>query len=63
MSRFFPASRENELVLVDAGCDYRGYSSDLSRTWPVTGRFNKVQRELYEAVLDVQEICIKVCKR
>ncbi|RDD44374.1 putative Xaa-Pro aminopeptidase 3 [Trichoplax sp. H2] len=53
---------DDELVLVDAGCDYRCYSSDISRTWPINGRFNRAQRQLYEAILDVQETCIKACK-
>lgn len=49
---------DGELVLVDAGCEFRHYASDISRTWPVNGRFSGPQRELYEVVLAVQEICI-----
>jgi Xaa-Pro aminopeptidase len=44
-----------DLILVDAGCDYGGYSSDITRTWPLSGRFSTYQKLVYEAVLDVQE--------
>ncbi|XP_041359633.1 xaa-Pro aminopeptidase 3-like isoform X2 [Gigantopelta aegis] len=50
-----------ELVLMDAGCEYFGYTSDISRTWPVSGKFNAAQQSLYEAVLFVQESCIAMC--
>ena len=43
-----------ELVLMDAGCEYNGYSSDITRTWPVGGRFTEAQKIVYEIVLDVQ---------
>jgi Xaa-Pro aminopeptidase len=46
--------REKELVLIDAGSEYGMYASDITRTFPVDGRFTKAQRELYEMVLDVQ---------
>jgi Xaa-Pro aminopeptidase len=44
--------REGELLLMDAGCELHGYSSDVSRTWPVSGTFSVQQREVYEIVLD-----------
>ncbi|CAJ0756726.1 16020_t:CDS:10 [Entrophospora sp. SA101] len=43
--------RDGELVLMDAGGEYYGYASDITRTWPVNGRFTQPQKELYEAVL------------
>ncbi|WP_345985005.1 aminopeptidase P N-terminal domain-containing protein [Sulfurimonas sp. HSL-1656] len=43
-----------ELVLIDAGCEYRHYATDITRTFPVDGRFTEAQKEVYEAVLDVQ---------
>lgn len=46
--------RDGELCLVDAGCEYGGYTADLTRTWPVSGRFTKPQRALYEVVLRAQ---------
>lgn len=36
------------------GCEYFGYNSDITRTWPVSGMFTAPQRALYEALLDVQ---------
>ena len=45
---------------MDAGAEYHGYVSDVTRTWPVNGRFTEAQRDLYEAVLRVKEECIKV---
>lgn len=47
-----------ELVLMDAGCEYHGYSSDLTRTWPISGEFSPAQKVLYEGLLDVQKKCI-----
>jgi len=47
--------REGELVLVDAGCEFDGYASDITRTWPVSGRFSAPQKALYELVLRAQE--------
>ncbi|UFS62024.1 aminopeptidase P N-terminal domain-containing protein [Sulfurimonas sp. HSL-3221] len=43
-----------ELVLIDAGCEYRHYATDITRTFPVDGRFSEAQKEVYEAVLEVQ---------
>lgn len=43
-----------DLLLVDAGCEYRNYASDISRTWPVNGKFTPEQRALYEIVLEAQ---------
>ncbi|MEN8146761.1 MAG: aminopeptidase P N-terminal domain-containing protein [Campylobacterota bacterium] len=43
-----------ELVLVDAGCEYGFYASDITRTFPVNGAFTPAQKELYNMVLDVQ---------
>ena len=53
--------RAGELVLMDAGANWRGYLSDISRTWPVSGRFSAAQRDVYEAVLEVQVDAIKRC--
>lgn len=50
-----------DLVLVDAGAHYGGYSADISRTWPVAGKFSEPQKQLYEAVLNVNKKCIKLC--
>lgn len=54
--------KDGELVLMDAGAEYIGYCGDISRTWPVNGRFSPPQALLYGAVLRVQEHCIKACR-
>ncbi|EXJ16400.1 Xaa-Pro aminopeptidase [Imhoffiella purpurea] len=46
--------RDGDLVLIDAGCELDGYASDITRTFPVNGRFSPPQRELYELVLAAQ---------
>ena len=43
-------ARDGELVLVDAGAEYRGYAADITRTFPVSGRFSKPQRALHDLV-------------
>ena len=45
---------------MDAGSEFHGYSSDITRTWPVSGKFTEPQRELYELVLRVQKKCLRV---
>eukprot|EP00040_Diaphanoeca_grandis_P017602 m.92114 g.92114 ORF g.92114 m.92114 type:complete len:484 (-) comp26523_c0_seq1:141-1592(-) len=46
--------RDGDMVLMDAGAEYRGYCGDVSRTWPINGKFSDPQRDIYEAVLRVQ---------
>lgn len=53
--------KDGEMVLMDAGCELHGYTSDLTRTWPVSGQFTEPQKHLYNATLRVQEECIKLC--
>jgi len=45
--------RDGDLVLIDVGASYANYASDLTRTYPVNGRFTRRQRDVYEAVLRV----------
>ncbi len=47
--------KDGDLLLIDAGCEYRCYASDITRTFPVNGRFTAEQRAVYEVVLDAQE--------
>ena len=46
--------RDGELILIDAGCELDGYASDITRTYPVNGRYSAPQRRLYELVLAAQ---------
>ncbi|WKB50921.1 aminopeptidase P N-terminal domain-containing protein [Eleftheria terrae] len=50
--------KPGELCLIDAGCELDGYASDITRTFPVDGRFTAPQRELYELVLAAQEAAV-----
>jgi len=45
---------EGDLVLIDAGCEFQMYASDITRTFPINGKFTPPQKELYEMVLNVQ---------
>jgi Xaa-Pro aminopeptidase len=47
--------RDGQLVLVDSGCEYEMYASDVTRTWPVNGRFTPEQRAIYDVVLAAQK--------
>jgi len=53
---------DGDMLLVDAGCEYQYYAADISRTWPINGRFTKAQRTVYEWVLKAQEAAIKTIK-
>lgn len=52
----------NELVLIDIGAEYGYYASDISRTYPSSGKFTPRQRKLYEAVLEAEEEIIRALK-
>jgi len=54
--------KDGDLLLIDAGASYKGYASDITRTFPVGGKFTKPQREVYDIVLDVQLKCIEATK-
>ncbi|GAW26952.1 putative xaa-pro dipeptidase [Rosellinia necatrix] len=51
-----------ETVLVDAGGEYGTYITDITRTWPVSGKFTAAQRDLYGAVLNVQRSVVSLCR-
>lgn len=54
--------KSGDLLLIDAGCEYDYYASDITRTFPVNGRFSKAQRALYEVVLEAQYAAIEEIK-
>jgi Xaa-Pro aminopeptidase len=51
--------RDGELLLVDAGAEYKGYAADITRTFPVNGRFTEAQRDIYNLVLEAQISCVE----
>ena len=53
---------DGELVLIDAGAEYQGYASDITRTFPANGRFSPAQRQIYELVLAAQTAAIAAVK-
>lgn len=50
--------RDGSLVLIDAGCEFNGYAGDITRTFPVNGRFTPAQREIYDIVLESLETAL-----
>ena len=54
-------ARDGDLLLMDAGCEYNGYCSDITRTWPINGKFTGAQAAVYNAVLDAHKACIEAC--
>ena len=54
--------KDGDLILFDLGAQYKYYNADISRTFPVSGKFTKRQKEVYNAVLSVNEEIIKMIK-
>jgi len=50
---------DGDLVLIDAGCEFDGYAADITRTWPLNGRFSAPQKRLYELVLAAQSAALR----
>lgn len=53
---------DNQLVLMDVGSEYHGYSADVTRTIPANGKFTPEQRAIYQLVYEAQEEVFKICK-
>ncbi len=54
--------QDGELLLIDAGCEFGYYASDVTRTFPVNGQFNEAQRRVYQLVLDSQTAAIEATR-
>jgi Xaa-Pro aminopeptidase len=54
--------RDGDLLLIDAGCELDGYASDITRTFPVNGKFSGPQKDLYELVLASQTAAIEAVR-
>ena len=53
--------RDGDVVLIDAGAEFRGYAADITRSWPNNGKFTQAQKEIYQLVLDSQYAAIEEC--
>jgi Xaa-Pro aminopeptidase len=53
---------QNQLVLMDVGAEYHGYSADVTRTFPANGKFTEAQKAIYQLVYDAQEAVFPLCK-
>ena len=53
---------DNQLLLMDVGCEYHGYSADVTRTVPANGKFTPEQKAIYQLVYDAQEAIFPLCK-
>ena len=54
--------KDGDLLLVDAGAEYQGYASDITRTFPINGKFTQAQREIYDLVLKTQTSCVDMVR-
>lgn len=53
---------DGEVVLIDAGSEYEGYAADITRSWPINGKFTEAQRQIYDLVLKAQLAAIDQCR-
>tara|TARA_B100001741_G_scaffold82226_1_gene66703 strand:+ start:10871 stop:12253 length:1383 start_codon:yes stop_codon:yes gene_type:complete len=53
--------KDGDIVLIDAGAEFRGYAADITRSWPNNGKFTEAQKEIYQIVLDAQNAAIDEC--
>ena len=53
---------DGDLLLVDAGAEYKGYASDITRTFPINGRYTQAQREIYDLVFKAQMACVEMVR-
>jgi Xaa-Pro aminopeptidase len=62
IDNYKPALDPKELILMDLGAEYHGYTADITRTIPVGGKFSTEQKQIYDLVLAAQEEAMKICK-
>jgi Xaa-Pro aminopeptidase len=62
IENYKPNITSKELILMDLGAEYHGYTADITRTIPVSGKFSPEQKQIYELVLKAQEEAMKICK-
>ena len=59
---YVPQVDNKDLILMDLGAEYRGYTADITRTIPINGKFSNEQKIIYELVLEAQEAAMAICK-
>ncbi len=62
MDNYKPAIEDGELILMDLGAEYHGYTADVTRTIPVNGKFSKEQKLIYDLVYKAQQAAADTCK-
>lgn len=62
IDNYKPDISSRELVLMDLGAEYHGYTADITRTIPAGGKFSPEQKQIYNLVLKAQEAAMKICK-
>jgi Xaa-Pro aminopeptidase len=62
IDNYKPDITSRELVLMDLGAEYHGYTADITRTIPANGKFSPEQKQIYDLVLKAQEEAMKICK-
>jgi Xaa-Pro aminopeptidase len=62
IDNYKPAISNKEMVLMDLGAEYHGYTADITRTVPANGKFSPEQKSIYNLVLKAQEEAMKICK-
>jgi Xaa-Pro aminopeptidase len=62
IENYKPSITNKELILMDLGAEYHGYTADITRTIPVSGKFSPEQKQIYELVYNAQNEAIKACK-
>jgi len=62
IDNYKPAIEDGELILMDLGAEYHGYTADVTRTIPVNGKFTKEQKLIYDLVYDAQQAAADSCK-
>ncbi|MDN4164317.1 aminopeptidase P N-terminal domain-containing protein [Cytophagales bacterium LB-30] len=62
IENYKPEIKSDELILMDLGAEYHGYTADVTRTIPVSGTFSKEQKQIYDLVYKAQEAAMAICK-
>ncbi len=62
IENYKPKIEDGELILMDLGAEYHGYTADVTRTIPVNGKFTKEQKIIYDLVYEAQEAAMAICR-